>query len=271
MEKIRRKSLLYRSGLGFWCINHVLGCAHSCRYPCYAYLMAKHYGRTRDWSDWRRPRLVENAVELLERELATKGSKTRACAPESRAHAGSGTLTGQRAHVDDVHLCLTTDPFMMGYPEVSALSLALVERMNARDVRASVLTKGILPSELAGPRFNRRNTLGISLVSLDEGFRRRFEPGAAPYVERIAALERLHAAGCRTLVHIEPYPTPNIVRQDVEPLLEAVAFVDELYFGGWNYSSLPGASRDPDGFYRSQGHIVRAFCEQHNIAAMIGC
>jgi DNA repair photolyase len=100
---------------------------------------------------------------------------------------------------------------------------------------------------MADARFDRGNTVGISLVSLDEDFRRRFEPGAPAYRERIAALERLHTAGCRTLVHIEPYPTPNIVRQEVGPLLEAVAF------------------------YRSQGRVVRAFCQQHRIRATIEC
>ena len=248
MEKVRRKSLLYRSGLGFWCVNHVQGCAHACRYPCYAYLMAKHYGRAKDEADWRRPRLVENAVELLERQLTQK-----------------------RDPVDVVHLCLTTDPFMMGHPGVTALSLGIIERLNAHGVRASVLTKGVLPAELADARYDRGNTVGISLVSLDESFRRRFEPGAAPYRERIAGLQHLHAAGCRTLVHIEPYPTPNIVRQEVRPLLEAVAFVDELYFGGWNYSPLAGASAERDDFYRSQGRVVLAFCQQHRIRATIEC
>jgi DNA repair photolyase len=248
MDTIRRKSLLYRSGLGFWCVNHVQGCAHGCQYPCYAFLMARQYGRATDDADWRHPRLVENAVDLLERQLARK-----------------------RERVDVVHLCLTTDPFMVGYPDVTALSLALIERLNARGIRASVLTKGILPAELAGPRFDRDNMLGISLVSLDEGFRGRFEPGAAPYPDRIAALRRLHDAGCRTLVHIEPYPTPNIVKQEIEPLLEAVAFVDELYFGGWNYSQRPGQRAERDDFYRSQARIVRAFCRHHQIHADIGC
>jgi DNA repair photolyase len=246
METIRRKSLLYRSGLGFWCLNHVQGCAHGCRYPCYASLMARRYGRAKDEADWRRPRLVENAVELLERELS-----------------------GKRERLDIVHLCLTTDPFMVGYPEVTASSLAVIERLNAHGVRASVLTKGILPPELAGPRFDRRNVLGISLVSLDEGFRERFEPGAAPYAARIAALERLHAAGCRTLVHVEPYPTPNVVKQDIREMLEAVSFVDELYFGGWNYSALAGAFGDRHAFYREQGRVVRAFCREHRIRASV--
>jgi DNA repair photolyase len=248
MDTIRRKSLLYRSGLGFWCVNHVQGCAHACKYPCYAFLMARQYGRARDDDDWSQPRLVENAVELLDRQLARR-----------------------RDRIEAVHLCLTTDPFMVGYPEVTALSMSLIERLNARRVRASVLTKGILPAELAGQRFDRANTVGISLVSLDEDFRRRFEPGAAPYRERIAALERLHATGCRTLVHIEPYPTPNIVRQEILPLLEAVAFVDELYFGRWNYSPLAGRSAQSEDFYRAQGQIVRAFCQRHHIHATIGC
>jgi DNA repair photolyase len=246
METVRRKSLLYRSGLGFWCLNHVHGCAHGCRYPCYASLLARRYGRAKDEADWRRPRLVENAVELLERELGRR-----------------------RERLDGVHLCLTTDPFMFGFPEVEAASLDLVERLNAHGVRASVLTKGILPPDLAHARYDRRNVLGISLVSLDEAFRERFEPGAAPYHDRIAALERLHAAGCRTLVHVEPYPTPNVVEQDVRPLLEAVAFVDELYFGGWNYSALAGACAGRDAFYREQGRIVRDFCREHRIRASV--
>ncbi len=68
------------------------------------------------------------------------------------------------------------------------------------------------------------------------------------------------AHGCRRLVH-----------QDILPLLESVAFVDELYFGGWNYSSLPGDSADCDAFYRSEGRAVRAFCRAHRIEAILDC
>jgi len=140
VDTVRRKSLLYRSGLGFLCINHVQGCAHGCKYPCYAFMMAKHHGRARDEADWRHPRLVENAIELLDRELDRKGDK-----------------------LDCVHLCLTTDPFMVGCPEVSVMSLAIIERLNARGVRASVLTKGLLPIDLADDRrFQRDSILGIN-------------------------------------------------------------------------------------------------------------
>ncbi|PWB67830.1 MAG: radical SAM protein [Holophagae bacterium] len=248
LDTIERKTLLYRSGLGFHCINHVLGCSHGCRYPCYALLMARHHGRVRHSVDWGRPRIVGNALALLERELTRK-----------------------RVLPSDVHLCLTTDPFMVGHPEVETMSLAIIERLNRSGIRCSLLTKGQLPEELADRgRFPCDNTHGISLVSLDEGFRRSWEPGAAPYAERIEALRRLHDAGRRTRVHIEPYPTPGVVVQDLSAILAEVAFVDHIYFSGWNYN--PRVPRDDaaEAFYRSQSHIVQAFCSQRGIECQIG-
>lgn len=242
METIERKTLLNRSGLGFWCINHVQGCAHGCSYPCHAFMLARRHGRVHDIAEWRRPKLVGNALQLLDKELR------------------------RRRAVDCVHMSLTTDPFMVGAPEVAALSLLVIERINRSCISCRILTKGILPPELANPhRFSRDNIYGISLVSLDDGFRKLWEPGAAPYGDRIAAARTLHDRGCRTLVHIEPYPTPNVIVQDIRALLEEVAFVDHVFFGGWNYNSTVSDYAGRDAFYREQARIVRAFCRERGI------
>lgn len=140
--------MLYKSGLGFYCINHVQGCSHGCLYPCYAYMMAHSYGRAKTYADWCRPALVANAVEVLTKEPGRKRQK-----PEI------------------VNLCLTTDPFMTGYPEVTDMSLKLIALLNSRGIRCSVLTKGALPSDLADrERFPADNLLGISLVSLSMNY-----------------------------------------------------------------------------------------------------
>ena len=49
MKTIKRKSLLYKSEVeyGNFCLNHVLGCSHGCLYPCYAFNMAKRYGKVK--------------------------------------------------------------------------------------------------------------------------------------------------------------------------------------------------------------------------------
>jgi DNA repair photolyase len=210
--------------------------------------MARHHGRVRNDAQWRRPRIVGNALTLLDRELAKKRS-----APPC------------------VHLCLTTDPFMVDHPEVEEMSLAIIERLNRAGIPCSLLTKGRLPAELADRRrFRCDNTHGISLVSLDEDFRREWEPGAAPYAERIAALRRLHDDGRRTLVHIEPYPTPAIFDQDLSEILAEVAFVDHIYFSGWNYNPRVGRDRATEAFYLGQSSIVRRFAAQHGIDCQIG-
>jgi DNA repair photolyase len=243
LERIERKSLLYRSGLGFFCINHVQGCSHGCRYPCHAKMIFERHGRVRDYADWCKPRIVGNALALLERELERK-----------------------RTLPDRVHLCLSTDPFMCDIAEVSALSLAIVERLNRSGIACSLLTKGLLPEALADrEHYSPKNTYGISLVSLDQGFRQKWEPGAAPYADRIAALRRLHQKGCRTLVHIEPYPTPNIVEQDLRELLTTVGFVDHIFFSGWNYNRRVREFPNSEAFYRDQSRLVRGFCAERGI------
>ena len=244
METIERKTLLYRSGLGFWCVNHAQGCSHGCLYPCYAFSMARAYGRARTMAEWRRPRLVANAAELLEKELDRK-----------------------RVKPDCIHFCLTTDPFMHGQPEIADMSLRLIAIANAHGVPCSILTKGELSASLADlSLFPADNIYGISLVSLDEGFRRRWEPGAAPYADRIRALKSLHDHGRRTLVHIEPYPTPNIIAQDLGELLDSVGFVDSLWFSGWNYNAEVARFPDREGFYAAQAEIARRFCRERGIS-----
>jgi DNA repair photolyase len=240
---IQRKSLIYKTNVeyGDYTINHVQGCSHGCKYPCYAYLMKKRFGNINSYEDWLEPAIVENTLELLDKEIPRFKDK-----------------------IKTLHLCFTTDPFMYGYDDIKALSLAAIKKLNSAGIKCSVLTKGLLPIELAG--YSKENEYGITLVSLNEKYREIIEPGAAPYSLRLASLRILHDAGFKTWVSIEPYPTPNIVSQNITEILDAVSFTDKIIFGRTNYSKEISTYKDYRVFYNKQAEIVMAFCKERNIS-----
>lgn len=246
MEKIKymeRKSMLYKTGVeyGDYTMNHVLGCSHGCKYPCYAYLMAKRFGKVSSYEEWCSPILVSNTLTLLDKEIPRLKSK-----------------------IQSVQLCFTTDPFMYGYDEIKEMSLAAIQKLNAAGIKCTALTKGLLPIELAN--YSKENEYGITFVSLNEDYRERMEPGAAPYADRLAALRALHDAGCKTWVSVEPYPTPNLIEQDITDILNAISFTDRIIFGRTNYSKQITEYTQNKQFYNEQAEAVIAFCSAHSIA-----
>ena len=177
-------------------------------------LLKKRCGAIISYKDWIRPKIVVNALELLDNELRRLKDK-----------------------IKQVFLCFTTDPFMYEVREVQNLTLEILKRLKQARIRAILISKGIYPDDLLDRvAFGQQNEYGVTCVSLLEDFRKQFEPNAAPIDERIGALRRLHEAGLKTWVSIEPYPTPNIIKQDIREILNKVSFVDRIVFGKWNYS-----------------------------------
>lgn len=239
---IQRKTMLYKTGVeyGDYTINYVLGCSHGCKFPCYAYVMKKRFGQVKSYEDWCSPCLVSNTLELLDKEIPRLKDK-----------------------IESVQLCFATDPFMYGYDEVGQMSIASIRKLNAAGIKCTVLTKGVLPIKLA--QLSDENEYGITLISLDERYREKMEPGAAPYEERLAALRALHDVGCKTWISMEPYPTPNLIEQDLKVLLQAVGFVNKIIFGRTNYSKKASSFEGHKHFYNERAAAVIAFCKKHDI------
>ena len=240
MDTIKRKSLLYKSNVeyGDFTINHVLGCSHGCQYPCYAFMMARRFGRVKNYEEWIKPKLVENCIDLLNKEIPKFYTK-----------------------IESVQLCFTTDPFMMGYPEVMKMSLKIIKLLNDNGINCRILTKGILPTELG--ELSKKNEYGISIVSLNNEYRIKYEPFSADYNSRIKSLRYLHNLGFKTWVSIEPYPTPNIVKQDINSILHKIGFTDKIIFGRLNYNSLVSKYKDYQEFYNNTAQKVITYCEKN--------
>lgn len=242
MKRITRKSLLYKTAVeyGDYTINHAFGCSHGCKYPCYAFLMAKRFGRVKTYEEWIEPSIVDNALDLLDKEIPK-----------------------YKDDITSVHLCFTTDPFMVGYDEISELTINIIKKLNNNDIPCTALTKGILPKELVG--LKRINEFGITLVSLNEDYRQEYELNSAPYIDRIKALEYLHNKGIKTWVSIEPYPTPNIIEQDFDEILNSISFVDKIIFGRTNYNKVISEYKEQKMFYNTLAYKTIEFCQKKKI------
>lgn len=238
-EFITRKTLLYKTGVeyGDYTINHVEGCSHGCKYPCYAFLMAKRFGKVKTYEEWIKPKLVENIDEILDKEIPKYKEK-----------------------IKNVHLCFTTDSFMYEYSDICNKSVQIIEKLNNNGIVCSALTKGVFPYEQL-KNTNKDNEFGITLISLNEDYRKEYEPGSAPYKERINSLKQLHEMGFKTWVSIEPYPTPNIIKQNFYEILESIEFVDKIIFGRLNYNRLSTSYPAHKEFYNELSEQVVEFCK----------
>lgn len=241
----KRKTLLYKTGVeyGDWCLNHVENCAHGCRFPCYAMNMAKRFGRIKSYDDWLHPILVKNTLEILDYEIPK-----------------------YKGQIKFVHLCFMTDPFMMGYPAIKNMTLKIIEKLNYNGIKATVLTKGILPKELTNKKFHPENEYGITLISLNEKFREHFEPNTSKYKDRINGLKKLHENGLKTWISMEPFPTPNLdTKQALGALLKSIGFVDKIIFGKLNYNVKCSTFENNKKFYEESAKQVIDFCSKNGI------
>ncbi len=237
--------MLYKSGVIYagYALNHAEGCAHGCNFPCYAMMMKKRCGIMKDYDDWLKPRIVSNALELLDKEIPKLKSK-----------------------IGFVFMCFATDPFMYKVPEITELSLKIIEKLNRAGIKVVTISKGITPNELSDKNtYAADNEHGATIVSLSEEFREKYEPYAAPVKERIAALKALHDKGLKAWISMEPYPTPNVIEQDLGEILDAVSFVDKIIFGKWNYSKLISSYNGRKEFYEEAALQVLDFCKAKGI------
>ncbi len=184
--------------------NPYRGCGHKCAY-CYVPLVTKQ------------PRLEFDAGAVLRPGFLDK------LARDAAKYAQAGIT-------EQVMLSFTTDPY---HPGNTAATRATIEILQANGLGLCTLTKGGTRALRDLDLFHReRDAFAATLTSLDEAFAAKWERAAATPADRLAALERFHAAGIFTWVSLEP-------TLDVEASLAVVAathrFVDLYKVGRANY------------------------------------
>ena len=64
---------------------------------------------------------------------------------------------------------------------------------------------------------------------------------------------------------MEPYPTPNLAKQDLLKILGKVSFVNKIIFGKLNYNVKSSEFEDSEKFYQDCANTVIEFCKNYGI------
>lgn len=255
---ITKSKLLYKSKVEFedYAINHITNCTHNCKYPCYARLMS--YKTEEEWS--KVIYLTQNALEILDKEIPLL-----------------------RNDIKQVHLCFMSDLFMYEIPEVIKLTLQILKKLSDNKIPYKTLTKGEMPSNkiieietsknyISDGLFDEWSTkdfpineYGISLVSLDENYRKIYEPNTAPFDKRISSLKQLSEAKLYTYVYCEPFSPLLTSIEKFEELLKSITFINKIYFGSWQYNN----KFSDKSQYQLYINIIKEFCSNNHIELKI--
>ena len=203
VSTVKAKSFLVKSNLpaSDYVANPYGGCTHRCRY-CYACFMKRFSGHDEDWGTFLDVKEYES--DKLPKSLAGK----------------------------TVLLSSVTDPYNP-YEAKFHKSRMILEHLRETGAHIELLSKSdLMVRDLDLLRQMPDLSVGISLNTLDDGFRKDMEPGAPSVQRRLKALETLHDAGITTYLFVSPI-FPYIT--DIQALVETVSgHVDQICFENLN-------------------------------------
>jgi len=208
-----------------YAINVAWGCSNACLY-CYGPLIARQSRES--WKVIREPKTEPSL--LVERQIK------------------NGLVS------DGVFLSFGTDPFL---PINIHRTEDLIDFLLANKIKVATSSK-IGVSKHMGVRH------GMTIVSMDQGFSKYWEPNAPLPEERVSILKQAKDNGDFTWVSMEPYPPPAIWKQDALQVLKSIDFVDLVIFGRWRYDQRAG-SKDSIKAYKQICQDVSDFCKSHGL------
>lgn len=240
VREIEVPRLLIPEGAGHYYINPYAGCTIGCAF-CYVAVRADLSRSLEGLPALPWGRYVDvkvNAAEVLRREVRRRRPGVVRLSP------------------------ILTDPYQP-LERRYRITRACLEVLLPAGFLPVILTRAALVQEdLELLRRFRRAAVGFSIPTDDDRVRQKFEPGADPILERLAALERCRRAGLRTFAVVQPMlpMDPGRLASLLAPLVDAVR-VDRMHElprvqGLYAAAGLAEASRE--AFFAETGRALRA-------------
>jgi len=154
---------------------------------------------------------------------------------------------------EGVFLSFLTDPFLVE------------DRKSTEDLISFLLDEGVKVATLSKLSVSFYYVCqGMTIVSLEGDFWKKFEPNTIAPRLRLDLLEDCKSHHDFVWVSMEPYPPSVIYKQDIRELLEELSFVDLIVFGKWNYDSR-AKTEEARREYCENITILTDFCKDNNI------
>ena len=203
VSKTTAKSVLVKSNLpaSDFVANPYAGCPHHCRY-CYASFMKRFTGHEEEWGTF---------IDIKEYESQKLPSN----------------LSGKTILLSSV-----TDPYNP-FEAKYHKSREVLQLLANSKAHIEILSKSdLMLKDIDLLKKIPDLSVGISLNTLDDGFRKDMESGAASVQRRLKALETLHREGIKTYLFISPI-FPYIT--DIQSICDRVSpHVDMICFENLN-------------------------------------
>lgn len=208
-----------------YCLNPYTGCSHGCIY-CYASCVIRFKGIKERWGSF--VLVKTNFIVRLEAQL-------------------------KRPKQGVVMLSSVTDPYQI-VERRYGLTRSCLRLLAATGLKPSILTKSdLVTRDLDLLREIPGAEVGFTITTIDDRLARLLEPGAPPPSRRLAALEKLAAAGIPTWVFVAPViPGLTDAPEDLEAVVKEAkrAGAGEVHF-------------DPLNFYPSAVANLKSLLDKH--------
>lgn len=175
IREIECKSILNKSSISDYSLNCYVGCEHGCVY-CYARFMQRFHPHRESWGEFVDVKV--NAVEVLARQLR-------------RAAPGNVFMSSA---------CDGWQPVEARYGLTRRCSELLLEK----GFQVNVLTKSARVLEDLQIFRGGKARIGVTITTLDENFRKLWEPRCSSVRERLKVLKKARQAGLSTAVMFGP-------------------------------------------------------------------
>jgi DNA repair photolyase len=223
IKEIQSKAILSKSKIFPYVINPYVGCQHNCTY-CYARFMKRFTGHREPWGQFVDVKI--NAVELLEKEVLKK-------------KPGRVWISG---------VCDPYQPLERKYQ----LTRGCLQILAGQQWPVTVQTRSpLVLRDIEILKTGENFEVGLSITTVDDSIRYKFEPSAPTIADRVHTLDELHKAGIRTFAMLAPLLPGS---EDLPDLLAGkvdYVILDRMNYhhADWVYRKYGLEDKNSDGYF----------------------